>query len=297
MKVIKEGFKNLDSVMHNKNMEAVTEINPVMSDAYLQSELNDEQVKSVQKELEKNEKKLDESYESNSMSKKCEYIADELSVLLDMISSMDNQSDYFDNYDLEALGNAMDCLYDAVQMIGSSSFNESYQLESTSDIPKALKQAARDLYAVLDGIERVTGKKAIDCMNKDDYKKIDDAITVLMNPNISLDKDLTEGKYDRDDEWDDFTWVQEELSPTDNNSDKKVREKGKFKDIYRVDRYDIDQIGLDYDYNTIIYGHEDSDFDFAYKVADAYGLEISDKKVEDKDKNLYKVILKTSVLA
>lgn len=56
------------------------------------------------------------SYLDEPLYKQAENIADHISEFLDATSRLPDLEDWLDQYDLEHLGNAMDCLYDFAQM-------------------------------------------------------------------------------------------------------------------------------------------------------------------------------------
>lgn len=95
------------------------------------------------------------------------------------------------------------------------------------------------------------------------------------------------GKDDPEEEDDLFTRINDELFPYDMEE---VKLWTKFPEISASKRYHQGDIGTDYDGNILVWADNDEDFDFAKKVADAYGVSITEPKQSGKHK-IVKIII------
>lgn len=112
--------------------------------------------------IKKNQEIRAARYESKMLWEQAEDIADRLSVFLDATGRISNLEDWLDEYDLDNLGKAMDCLYDFALMYAhkdgmmSGSKVRKYPIEASSDslivqtIEEAYEQDGLDLYEDID---------------------------------------------------------------------------------------------------------------------------------------------------
>ena len=77
-----------------------------------------------------------------------------------------------------------------------------------------------------------------------------------------------------------FDQIYLELCPEGSDWKKKT----KLPELAKSARYDYDELGVYYDGNILIYGDSDDKFDSANKIAQAYGLEITEPKQAGKHK-------------
>lgn len=190
--------------------------------------------------------------------------SDRFDVLLDNMEKMENLSNYVEEQEFLTLKDANQILH---QIRGRYLFDDEEVAESlTEDTEEDRYYAALDIPK---GPER---KKVAAERRQEFLKKYD------LEDRAQEWKDA-KGKGDPEEEEDLFTRINDELFPYDMEE---VKLWTKFKDVPASKRYHDGDIGTDYDGNILVWADEDEDFEFAKRVANAYGVDITEPKQSGK---------------
>lgn len=247
------------------------------------SELQNERVKNIKSYLEKAlsvvnsyldriDESLTEDTAEDPFYVMLKMASDRFDVLLDNMEKMENLSNYVEEQEFLTLKDANQILH---QIRGRYLFDDEEVAESlTEDTEEDRYYAALDIPK---GPER---KKVAAERRQEFLKKYD------LEDRAQEWKDA-KGKGDPEEEEDLFTRINDELFPYDMEE---VKLWTKFKDVPASKRYHDGDIGTDYDGNILVWADEDEDFEFAKKVANAYGVDITEPKQSGKHK-IVKIIV------
>lgn len=270
MKIIKEDIENLERSINDEKVDVIGSMPITMADAFYDSEKKQEQ---VDKEMNEKESKVKLNKVLGAEKQPVPDLPVQAKSTLD--ESLFEDYDEAREYTNKLLDMVDEGLLDPKDLIASMAL-----YMSDDDV--------KDLMYTYGYIEDEIDESLKDPRDESLEEKVEKGSKISKRKST-----LPGGKYSEP-EPDEFTLVQMELNGTGDWYT--LKDITKFPELKPRKRYPADDIGQDYDGNTIIFGTKDSDFDFARKVADAYELEISDPIVDKQDPNKMKVIIETSVL-
>ena len=324
MKIIKEGIANLERCIENDKVNTVGSMPIVMADAFYQSQKNDKELEDAMKEAEdipEPEKVVGaEEQPVPKMPEEPKATLEE-NLFEDYDSDVRHYSDMLFDMIEEGSVDAAEIAKDLIYWCSEDSIKEYMRVnqltsefidDEEDDYEESLKESKS-----LQDVRVENAKKYL-------QKAIDVLDTYIERKDESLTEDTVEDKYyaaldipkgperkkvaaerrqeflkkhgltDRKQEWKDakgqddpeeeeelFTRINDELFPYDMEA---VKLFTKFPDVPASKRYHDGDIGTDYDGNILVWADTDEEFDFAKKVADAYGVSITEPKQSGKHK-------------
>lgn len=328
MKVIKEDIANLERCIENDKVNIVGSMPITMADAFYDSQKKQKQIDDAMEEtIEENKDEKVIGAEKQPVPKKPEEPKATLeeSLFEDYDSNIRHYSDMlFDMIDegaVDAAEIAKDLIYwcseDDIkhymrvnnltsELMDDEEYEENLnessdlQHERIKNVKSYLEKALSAINTYLDRIDESLTEDteedryyaALDIPKGPERKKVAAERRKEFLQKHGLEDRAQEwkdakGKDDPEEEDDIFTRINDELFPYDMEE---IKLWTKFPEISASKRYHQGDIGTDYDGNILVWADNDEDFDFAKKVADVYGVSITEPKQSGKHK-IVKIII------
>lgn len=286
---LNENMPNLDKVVHNDDLNAVTEMPPTMSDAYIDSVEADKAVEDIikpaeeiikekpflgaekqptPKEPEEAKITLDESLfeESDSLRDRIYDFLDELGGYADYNQKVEDVSEEFGMSPDEAEGYVWDW---SIRI--DPEWHDTADQEGEEDIPDdGLKDYINSIEVEQEEIEESCDKEGIKECDQTELKEDGRSQSLLRQLD---DTDIEEEEFDL------WTLVYSSLISKPDEATWKAMQKYDTVVLPKKLRYDT--INSDSDGNIIVYGKIEKDLDGAKLVADLYELEYEIKPARD----------------
>lgn len=329
MKIIKEDIENLERYIGNSKVDVHAELPLIMADAYEDSKKRQEEIDKELEEKDKDSVELNkvigaEEQPVPDLPKEPNVTLEE-SLFEDYDSDGRHYSDMLFDMIEEGSVNVADIAKDLIYWCSEDdikkymevnqltsefiddeeleeNLNESSELqnERVKNIKSYLEKALSVVNSYLDRIDESLTEDtaedryyaALDIPKGPERKKVAAERRQEFLKKYNLEDRAQEwkdakGKDDPEEEEDLFTRINDELFPYDMEE---VKLWTKFKDVPASKRYHDGDIGTDYDGNILVWADEDEDFEFAKRVANAYGVDITEPKQSGKHK-IVKIIV------